>query len=283
MNSKLKNFYSKHSGQTEFVLPEDAKERVKERVFHRLSERPEQDDPQLSVWERIRASILMRSYVLVPLVVVMFIVSAGAVSAGAVPGDILYPIKRQVESARVILAPSADAKLELELQFAEERLLELERIEAVATVETPESSRMKSERKKAAQDARDNSISVAAGTEDEPGDEDSEHSRNAKRKVKARAEAEGALEYMVKARQQFVEQQKKADSEDKRRHDQDWEKKLEQRIDQYRDRLLKKDEPGRGDRGEVKGESDSTQKRIQEQVKPPAGGRSPIKINFPGL
>ncbi len=63
-------------------------------------------------------------------VVIILLLSAGSlgavsVSAGALPGDALYPVKRVAEKTRLLLAPGASQKLELEKSFNEERISEL--------------------------------------------------------------------------------------------------------------------------------------------------------------
>ncbi|MDX1511414.1 MAG: DUF5667 domain-containing protein [Nitriliruptorales bacterium] len=61
--------------------------------------------------------------------------STGVVAAAAhsVPGDLLYPVKQATEQVRLLLSPSAASDARLHLQFAGERLDELEEIAGVAS------------------------------------------------------------------------------------------------------------------------------------------------------
>jgi hypothetical protein len=66
--------------------------------------------------------------VLVVLVIVLFGGTTATVlaSQNSIPGDTLYPIKTTLERTRLSLARSADARVELQLEFAEQRLAEIE-------------------------------------------------------------------------------------------------------------------------------------------------------------
>ena len=126
MNHRLKNLYSKYTSPKAVLSMED-KQRIKEKVFARLSE--PLPEPTSSFWSGLK-KFTLHSYVLVPLVLLLFIVSTTVASAHALPGDVLYPVKRQVESARVYLAQSPEDKLDLEVNFAQKRLQELEDVKA---------------------------------------------------------------------------------------------------------------------------------------------------------
>ncbi|HSL86070.1 MAG TPA: DUF5667 domain-containing protein [Bacteroidales bacterium] len=66
--------------------------------------------------------------VLVVLVIVMFGGTTATVlaSQNSIPGDTLYPIKTRLEQTRLSLARSTEARVELQLEFAEHRLDEIE-------------------------------------------------------------------------------------------------------------------------------------------------------------
>jgi hypothetical protein len=66
--------------------------------------------------------------VLVVLVIVLFGGTTATVlaSQNSIPGDTLYPIKTTLERTRLSLARSSDARVELQLEFAEQRLGEIE-------------------------------------------------------------------------------------------------------------------------------------------------------------
>jgi hypothetical protein len=66
--------------------------------------------------------------VLVVMVIVLFGGTTATVlaSQNSIPGDTLYPIKTTLERTRLSLARSGDARVELQLEFAEQRLAEIE-------------------------------------------------------------------------------------------------------------------------------------------------------------
>jgi hypothetical protein len=69
------------------------------------------------------------AYLALALVIVMAMVSGGVVTAlaagSALPGDALYPLKLEVEQARLSLTTNPERQAELYLQFAEKRLDEM--------------------------------------------------------------------------------------------------------------------------------------------------------------
>lgn len=92
-------------------------------LLQRMSEpAPEQS---LSAWAHF-GKLFSKVYVLAPLAVVLFIIATTAASASALPGDWLYPVKRQVENAQVLLAPTPQVKLHLQVRFTQKRISELE-------------------------------------------------------------------------------------------------------------------------------------------------------------
>lgn len=48
----------------------------------------------------------------------------------AKPGDVLFPVKKAVEQAQIVLAPSVQSKAELQAEFAQRRLQELSQVAA---------------------------------------------------------------------------------------------------------------------------------------------------------
>lgn len=131
MNGNLKQFYKDHIARDKNVAPlsDDAKLRLKSEIFSKLGVQ----SAELSVadktdaWGKI-SKMFLRGYVLAPLLIVIFVTGTTIVSANALPGDTLYPIKRQVENARLFIAPTEESKLNLQVNFAEKRLEEDERI-----------------------------------------------------------------------------------------------------------------------------------------------------------
>lgn len=127
MNQKLKILYSKYASSKAVLSMED-KQRIKEKVFARLSE--PLPESKSSFWFSVK-KLTFHTYVLVPLVLLLFVISTTVTSANALPGDVLYPVKRQVESTRVYFAQTPEDKLDLEVNFAQKRLQELEEVKAI--------------------------------------------------------------------------------------------------------------------------------------------------------
>jgi hypothetical protein len=160
MNDKLKQFYKNNQEQTSFSS--EAKQRAKDKTFSRLTEPlPEK---KISFWR----VFVFKTYVIVPLILVIFITGTTVTSANAIPGDFLYPVKRKVESTRVLLAPTQDSKLNLQINFAEKRFQELDQVKD------------------------ENLIGPQVASEQQTSDNE-RNERRSSRRIKARAEAEQAL------------------------------------------------------------------------------------------
>ena len=197
MNDKLKQFYK--DNQEQFSLSSKSKERTKQRIFAKLSEpRPESKN---SFWLIIR-TFSLKTYVAVPLVVLLFIFGTTVVSANSVPGDLLYPVKRKVETARVLFAPTQESKLNLQINFAEKRSRELEKIKEIKPVET--------------RDIKNN----------DQVEQDNNNRRNNNRRVEVRQEAQRALEFLENNRERVKE-----------RGDEKKIERVNRTIDNLRDRL----------------------------------------------
>ncbi len=79
--------------------------------------------PQQYVWARIAISVLV-------VVIVMSMLAGGTAYAarGSLPGDFLYPVKIGTEDARLLIAGDSSAKAELNLEFAQTRLVEMSKL-----------------------------------------------------------------------------------------------------------------------------------------------------------
>jgi hypothetical protein len=79
--------------------------------------------PRQMVWARITLALIIS-------VVVISMLAGGTAyaSQNSLPGDILYPVKIETEDARIWLASSNSAKIELNLQFAQTRVEEMKRL-----------------------------------------------------------------------------------------------------------------------------------------------------------
>lgn len=134
MKDHLKQFYKDHASDEHFQLSAQAKSRVKEKIFAQLGSQLPAAEPT-SLWSTVKNNLL-RSYVIVPLAIVLFVAGTTAASADALPGEKLYTVKRQVENLRLWLAPTEQAKLELQIYFAERRLEEAQRIQQTSIIST---------------------------------------------------------------------------------------------------------------------------------------------------
>lgn len=160
MNDKLKQFYKNNQEQISFSS--EVKQRAKDKIFSRLAEPlPEK---KISFWR----VFVFKTYVIVPLILVIFITGTTVTSANAIPGDFLYPVKRKVESTRVLLAPTQDSKLNLQINFAEKRFQELDQV-------------------------KEESVIGPQVIDEQQTSNNARNERRSSRRIKARAEAEQAL------------------------------------------------------------------------------------------
>lgn len=120
MKDSLKQFYKEHSNTSKVQLTDEAKQRVKAQVMMNLNVNRETQTPTVSAW----SSLLFRSYVIVPFIIVVFVGGTTYVSAKSIPGDILYPVKRKVEDVHIFITPTESKKSELKAEYAKKRLEE---------------------------------------------------------------------------------------------------------------------------------------------------------------
>ena len=137
MNKELKKFYEENSDH--LSLSPEASKRVKDKIFSNLHNAPEKGAPVSFVYQ-LRHTIL-KGYVLAPLVILLFISGTAYASADSLPGDPLYPIKLKIESARVLVTPNETTRLELQEDYAQRRIDELEKInQKVEIVNKPDTT-----------------------------------------------------------------------------------------------------------------------------------------------
>lgn len=79
--------------------------------------------PQQFAWARVAVSVFI-------VVVLLSTLSTGTAFAAqsSLPGDLLYPVKTFTEDARLLIADGSDDKAELNLEFAQTRLEEMEKL-----------------------------------------------------------------------------------------------------------------------------------------------------------
>ena len=76
--------------------------------------------PPRLVWARVAVSVLA-------VIIVISMLAGGTVYAaqGSLPGDLLYPVKIGAEDARLLITGDSSAKVQLNLKFAQTRLVEM--------------------------------------------------------------------------------------------------------------------------------------------------------------
>lgn len=126
MNNLIKQFYENNSPAKSVRLSQTNKENIKNKIMSKLNSEVDTTIPA-SNWQRI-ASVIPRSYVLLPLLIILFVGGTTYVSASALPGDVLYPLKRKVEEVQLFIEPTIQGKTELKVNFAKRRLEELEEL-----------------------------------------------------------------------------------------------------------------------------------------------------------
>lgn len=239
LNDKLKSFYNQHSGRksVNFVMSDEASKRVKEEIFSKLGSVTVDSPTPVSALGKL-SGLLLKSYVLVPLLVILFITGTTYASANSLPGDSLYGVKRQVEKAQLLIAPTEEAKLELEERFAQKRLDEFERI---SSNQSPDKQGNEEDNERENVDkSSDTVINI-------DGDSVSSDRKNNKwqHQDKAREEADKAVESLKKTREDW---QRKGNNEKA--------DEVERKVRQYRQQLEDHE-------GQVRGAEDSKEDHIE--------------------
>ena len=124
MKDSLKQFYKEQSSTKSVQLSSDAKQRVKANVMMNLGKVIDEPHPKTSFW----SGFLLKSYVLTPIIILLFVSGATLVSANSIPGDVLYPVKRKAEDVRIFITPTESRKSELKTEFAKKRLHEFDEL-----------------------------------------------------------------------------------------------------------------------------------------------------------
>ncbi len=101
------------------------KEQIKQAVLGAIAEGRMPAGRQLKKWLRLPSVLRYALAILAGI----FVVGGTAFAAqGSVPGDILYPVKKAAENVQLHLAATEQAKAELQIKFAQERINELSQI-----------------------------------------------------------------------------------------------------------------------------------------------------------
>lgn len=232
MNDKLKQFYKdSQSADSNVVLSDAAKQNVKDKIFSNLGTQSVIEEVPISVWSKLSRTAL-RGYVLAPLVILLFVTGTTIASADALPGDPLYSVKRKVENARLFIAPTEEAKLELEVNFAQKRLDEDEK------VNKHNNSANELQVNEDSDNRRTNKENEQSRNDDEPN----------QRQAKSREQADKALEFLNRAKQNWQQKGK----EDKAHE-------IEDKVNKFRQELEKRSDWEQNRvRGEVRGDKTNT-------------------------
>jgi hypothetical protein len=106
-----------------YAIPRDAKARIRTRIMTHYDRQHWPRDQKKPIWS------LMRRWAYVTIFILTFLIVAGvglnAASANAVPGDLLYPIKRSFEEIQIAFSFSDMAKAEAHVRLAERRISEI--------------------------------------------------------------------------------------------------------------------------------------------------------------
>lgn len=231
MNEKLKQFFNKTSGRENFTLSEASKNKVKDKIFANLGVQTIEDEP-VSGWKKL-SNMFLKTYVLIPLVAIAFISTTTIASADALPGEPLYSVKLQVENAQILLAPTDETKFDLQVKFAQKRLIEDELLQS--TDENQEEALVIDEKVKN-EDKNENRISLYKKTDE----------LKKQRQEIAQNQAKDAIKFLDEARQKL---QEKGNAERAARIQEDI-----SRYAKFRDKNKSKRESSNDDEGKVKGE-----------------------------
>lgn len=110
------------------ALSTQAKSQIKARLMSTIQNVPVvHAEPAAKMW-----TFFYTKFALVAVCILILLTGTAYASSSAIPGDVLYPVKRAVEDTRVILASTSETKAQLQVEFTEERLQELEKIEQKA-------------------------------------------------------------------------------------------------------------------------------------------------------
>lgn len=230
MKDKLKQFYKdSQSADSSVVLSDAAKQNVKDKIFSNLGSQAIIEEAPASAWSKLRRTVL-RGYILAPLVILLFVTGTTIASADALPGDPLYAVKRQVENARLFIAPTEEAKLDLQVNFAQKRLDEDEKINK------PDNNKNELQ---VNEDANNDSRRI--NKENEKSDNNDGQDQ---RHTKSREQADKALEFLNRAKQNWQQKGK----EDKAHE-------IEDKVNKFREGLEKRSDWEQNRvRGEVRGD-----------------------------
>lgn len=221
MDKLQKKFYNDNF-KSSLVLPDRAKQRVKDKIFANLNTTTQV--VQISFWQKF-ASYLPKSYAIIPIGLLLFVAGTTTASAHALPGDTLYPVKRQIENIRVAITPGQEAKLEVKLNLAKERLNEFEALDEKNNESPNQDSplRLQNQTQNNINDSTNTTYKVHVNNSDE----ESEHSQH---RVEAQKEANKALDFLKQTQQNFEDQGRNQKAQEVENQINDYKNQLHNRV-----------------------------------------------------
>lgn len=121
----LIQFFKNNDSVKTGALSTQAKTQIKTRLMNAIQNVPIADAERAAkTW-----TFFYPKFALIAVCILVLLTGTAYASSAAIPGDVLYPVKRAVEDTRVILASTSETKAQLQIQFTEERLQELEKVE----------------------------------------------------------------------------------------------------------------------------------------------------------
>ncbi len=211
MNEQLKKFYKDNAQVKSVSLSADTKAKVKTAIFANLKNEP-QIVESVSWLENLK-NLFTKSYVVIPLALILLVGGTTIVSADSIPGDILYPVKRKMEDVRLYVAPTSESRSELEIEFSKKRIEESEKLRSrqmetnsVDTKNVPEDENSNNE------DKDDKNDTSSVRTKEDKKNKPMERVRQIQ--ISADKDAKEALEKLEKFQRKFQEEKREQRSEE---------------------------------------------------------------------
>lgn len=238
MNEQLKKFYKDNAQVKSVSLSAETKAKVKTAIFANLKNEP-QIVESVSWLENLK-NLFTKSYVVIPLALILLVGGTTIVSADSIPGDILYPVKRKMENVRLYVAPTSESRSELEIEFSKKRIEESEKLRSrqmetnsVDTKNVPEDENSNNEDKDDKNDT--SSVRTKEDKKNRPMD------RVRQIQISADKDAKEALEKLEKFQRKFQEEKREQRSE-KLKLEIEHYKKQQELIEEQRKEALQEDQ-----------------------------------------
>jgi hypothetical protein len=241
MNEQLKKFYKDNAQVKSVSLSTEAKSKVKTAIFANLKNEPQIVEP-VSLLENFR-NLFLRSYVVIPLALILLVGGTTIVSADSIPGDILYPVKRKVEDVRLYVAPTNESRSELEIEFSKKRIEESEKLRSrqkkINKVEIKDTGEEEDAIDGVNEEKNNNNDNSSQRTKDDKKSQPEDRARQIQ--IRANKDAEEALERLEKFQRKFEEEKREERSEELKFEIEQY-KKQQELIEEQRKEALQEDQ-----------------------------------------